>query len=615
MGITERSGRVIDVNERWAELFGYSPAEVIGRTTLELGLWADPAEREPLIARLAAGDATSSGEATFRRKSGEIRHALVSMESMTLAGTDGPLHLVVVVDITERRRLEQRLIASEDEYRILFDSNPHPMWVFDPATLAFLAVNEAATRLYGYSRDEFLGMTIKDIRPQEEIAALLEYLPSMPDSPGLQAVHVKHNKKDGSLIEVAASSSPIAFRGRRARLVLATDVTETKALEAQLVQSQKMEAVGRLAGGVAHDFNNQLGVILGYTELLMRQAGEAQRGKLEQILKATQRASGLTHQLLAFSRKQIIEPKILDLNVLLANLQAMLGRLIREDIDVAIVPGEDLGQVKADPGRLEQAVVNLCVNARDAMPDGGLLRVETRNFEMDARPADRQEPMAAGRYVMLAVSDTGCGIEKEALSRIFEPFFTTKESGKGTGLGLAMVYGTVKQAGGYMRVDSELGRGTTFNIYLPRFDERAGPAAVEEPSVPAKGWETVLLVEDEPPLRAIVREVLAQHGYRVIEAGDASEAIAMAGRDPEPIHLLLTDVVMPGMNGRVLAQTLLAGRPGLRVLYMSGYTDDVIARHGVLEPGFLLITKPFTALGLVGRVREALEEAGTGESA
>jgi len=217
--------------------------------------------------------------------------------------------------------------------------------------------------------------------------------------------------------------------------------------------------------------------------------------------------------------------------------------------------------------------------------------------------------------VMLAVSDTGSGIEKEALSKIFEPFFTTKESGKGTGLGLAMVYGTVKQAGGYIRVDSELGRGTTFNIYLPRFDERAGPAAVEEPSVAAKGWETVLLVEDEPPLRAIVREVLAQHGYRVIEAGDASEAIEIAGRDPEPIHLLLTDVVMPGMNGRVLAQTLLAGRPGLRVLYMSGYTDDVIARHGVLEPGFLLIAKPFTALGLLGRVREALEEAGTGESA
>jgi two-component system, cell cycle sensor histidine kinase and response regulator CckA len=393
------------------------------------------------------------------------------------------------------------------------------------------------------------------------------------------------------------------------------NITERRRLESQLRQAQKMEAVGRLAGGVAHDFNNALGVILGYTELLMRQASEAQRGKLEQILKATQRASGLTRQLLAFSRKQIVDPKVLDWNALLSDLEKMLGRLIGEHIDLAIVPGADLGQVKADPGQLEQVVMNLCVNARDAMPGGGLLRIETANADLDAGHAARHEPMAPGRYVMLAVSDTGSGIEKEILSKIFEPFFTTKEAGKGTGLGLAMVYGTVKQAGGYVWVYSEVGRGTTFKIYLPRVDEPGVAPAVQEAPMPSKGWETILLVEDEGALRAIAREILEEHGYRVIEAAGPNEAIEIAHRHPGPIHLLVTDVVMPGMNGRALAESLVAARPELRVLYMSGYTDDVIAHSGVLESGILLLEKPFTMLALLGRVRAALGERGTGENA
>jgi CheY-like chemotaxis protein len=366
-----------------------------------------------------------------------------------------------------------------------------------------------------------------------------------------------------------------------------------------------MDAVGRLAGGVAHDFNNSLGVILGYTELLISKASPAQQGKLSQILKATNRAAGLTRQLLAFSRKQIVDPKVLDLNARLSDLENMLGRLIGEHIVLTLVPAPDLGQVKADLGQLEQVVMNLCVNARDAMPDGGTLRIETANVEFDAGHPPHPQPMTAGRYVMLAVHDTGSGIPKGVLAKMFEPFFTTKEEGKGTGLGLAMVYGIVKQAGGYIWVDSEPGHGATFKIYLPRIDEPVDHEVASAPA-PARGWETILLVEDEGSLKAITRETLEAHGYRVLEASGGDEAIEVARRHPEPIHLLVTDVVMPGMNGRVLAESLAVTRPETRVLYMSGYTDDVIAHSGVLDARILLIEKPFTAANLVGRVADAL---------
>jgi two-component system, cell cycle sensor histidine kinase and response regulator CckA len=477
-----RSGRMVDVNDRYAALFGYAREEMIGRTVFELELWADAADRDRVIAGIATGVSAAHTEAAFRRKSGEIRHALVSMEATTVAGTAEALAIVVLVDMTEHKQLEE-----------------------------------------------------------------------------------------------------------------------------QLLQSQKMEAVGRLAGGIAHDFNNGLSVILGYTELLLRRASEAQRGKLEQILKATERASGLTHQLLAFSRKELVHPKILDLNALLLDLEKMLCRLIGEDVDLAIVPGAFLGQVKADPGQLQQVVVNLCVNARDAMPGGGLLRLETANADLDAGHSMRHEVLAAGRYVMLAVNDTGSGIAKEILTKIFDPFFTTKEQGKGTGLGLAMVYGIVKQAGGYVWVYSEVGQGTTVKIFLPRIDELLSTEARDLP-MPPRGWETVLLVEDEEPLRTLAREILAEHGYEVIEAAGGDEAIALARGHLEPIHLLVTDVVMPGMNGRVLAETLAAARPGLRVLYMSGYTDDIMAHSGVLETGTLLLQKPFTALSLLRRVSETLAD-------
>jgi two-component system cell cycle sensor histidine kinase/response regulator CckA len=613
--ITRPDGWNIYFNQQWVEYTGLTLEQSFGHG------WATPFHPED---RQAAVDAWQYATATIgsysiecrlRRSDGVyrwwlIRGVPVSDGAGTILkwfGTCTDIHDMKLA-VTVKNDAERRLLESAEEYRLLFDSNPHPMWVFDAETLAFLAVNDAAVRLYGFSREEFLTMSIKDIRPPEEVPSLLEYVPDMPDTPGLVATHVKHRKKDGSALEVEGVSNPIEFGGRRARLVMANDVSAKKLLEAQLLQAQKMDAVGRLAGGVAHDFNNSLGVILGYTEMLMRQAGPSQVGRLEQILKATHHASHLTRQLLAFSRKQIVDPKVLDFNALLSDVEDMLRRLIGEHIALVIVPGAELGQVKADPGQLKQVVMNLCVNARDAMPDGGLLRIETENADIDATPVAGREAMVAGRYAVLSVTDSGSGIPKDILSKIFEPFFTTKDQGKGTGLGLAMVYGIVKQAGGYIWVDSEEGLGTTFRICLPRVDE-APTLDLQHQAEPSRGSETILLVEDEGALRAIAREILEEHGYRVMEAEGPNEAIAIAARHPGSIDLLVTDVVMPMMNGRVLANTLLAERPDLRVLFISGYTDDVIAQSGVLEAGTVMLAKPFTTLALLGSVRQILGRA------
>ena len=502
-------------------------------------------------------------------------------------------------------------MRSAQEYRVLFDGNPHPMWVFDTQTLAFLAVNDAAVRLYGFSRDEFLGMTIKEIRPAEEVPALVQYLETIPDTPGLVATQTKHRRKDGSPMEVAGASNPIEFQGRRARLVMAQDTTEKKQLEAQLMQALKMDAVGRLAGGVAHDFNNSLGVILGYTELLIRGASEAQQGKLQQILKATQRASGLTRQLLAFSRKQVVSPRVLDLNDLLADLEEMLARLIGEHIDLAILPGADLGLVTADPGQLQQVVMNLCVNARDAMPDGGVLRLETGNADLDTVLEGAQEPIAAGPL------RPPRGHRRRGRHRERAPLEDLRavlhDQGAGRGHGPRPGHGVRdREAGGRARLGGQRRGARHHDHHLPAAHRRAAGARGEAAPLPARGWETILLTEDEEALREISREILEEHGYRVIEAAGPSQAIDIVRDRHEPIHLLLTDVVMPGMNGRALADALRALRPDLKVLYISGYTDDILAHSGVLATGTLLLQKPFTTSALLGRVREALEQGPEG---
>jgi hypothetical protein len=604
------------VSENVERLSGYAPAEMVGAEW-----WIErvhPDDRDRLVAGqmelLSAGYV--SREYRFRHKRGD--YVWVHDEQVLIRNPGGrPVEVVGSwSDVTALKEAELKLEESEEQYRLLFDSNPQPMWVYDDETLAFLAVNDAAVRHYGYSRDEFLAMTTRDIRPPEEVKILDEFVARRRRERDLQPFHSprvwKHRLRDGSLIEVEIAGSPIRFQERQAWLVLASDVTEKRRLEAQLLQSQKMESVGRLAGGVAHDFNNLLGVITGYGELLQRDVGPGHPGfgRVEEIRKASDRAAALTRQLLAFSRKQILEPKVLDLNAVVSDTEKMLRRLIGEDIQLMTVFDERLGRVRADPGQMEQVIVNLAVNARDAMPEGGKLIIETGNVSLDENYVRTRPDARPGQHVMLAVSDTGHGMTAETLAHVFEPFFTTKEQGKGTGLGLATVHGIVRQSGGHVMVYSEIGRGTTFKVYLPRLEEGQRMDALAAPAVieaPPSGTETILLVEDESSLRVMISEILQTAGYTVLEGPTPEQALAAAGAHKGPIPLVLTDVVLPRMSGRQMAEALRSSRPDSRVLFMSGYTDDAIGHHGILDPGVHFLQKPFTTEGLLHKVRELLD--------
>ncbi len=496
----------------------------------------------------------------------------------------------------ERQAAEEARVTSADQYRALFEGNPHPMFVFDLETLRFLAVNDAAVDHYGYSREEFRTMTIRDLRPPEGEAALLDDLAQAREDVDVRALS-RHRKKDGTVLQVEIRARSIPFNGRRARLVAAQDLTERLQLEGQLRHAQKMEAVGRLAGGIAHDFNNLLTAINGYSELILEELGRKhpRRPQVEEIRRAGERAAALTQQLLAFSRRQVLQPKILDLNMVVAGMEELLRRLIAEDVELVIVLEPALGSVEADPGQIEQVIVNLAVNARDAMPQGGCLRIHTAN--------------APDGWVVLSVGDTGCGMDRETMSHLFEPFFTTKGPGKGTGLGLSTVYGIVEQSGGRIEVESEGGKGTLFRISFPRARQTAATAAASPSRKAAHGSETILLVEDEDVVRGLVRRILETRGYKVIEAGSGDQALSLYRRSRENIDLLVTDVIMPGMSGCELYRRLAELKQGLKVLYTSGYTGELIAQHGALEPGIPLLEKPFTVEGLASRVREVLGAA------
>jgi nitrogen-specific signal transduction histidine kinase/ActR/RegA family two-component response regulator len=391
---------------------------------------------------------------------------------------------------------------------------------------------------------------------------------------------------------------------------MALDITDRKQLEEQLRQSQKMEAVGRLAGGIAHDFNNLLMVIQGYADLLAERlpAGDPLRRNAEQIQTASQRATSLTRQLLAFSRKQMLAPKVISVQSILGDMERILRRLIGEDIQLETSSAPDVGLIKADRSQIEQVILNLAVNARDAMPQGGRLTIETANVDLDASYARSPVVLAPGKYVMLAVTDNGCGMDAETQTHIFEPFFTTKEKGKGTGLGLATVYGIVKQSGGYVWVYSEPGRGTSFKIYLPMVEnvEEPGRDNRGDPQSSGRGTETILLVEDEKGVRELAREYLEMSGYTVIEAEDGHTALELAAMHSGTIHLLMTDVVMPGISGRELADRVKRIRPKIQVLYMSGYTDQAVVHHGILDMDAVLLQKPFTMATLSSKLREIL---------
>jgi two-component system cell cycle sensor histidine kinase/response regulator CckA len=496
------------------------------------------------------------------------------------------LGLITARDIRERREAEQALRASEERYRTLFENNPHPMWVEDPQTSAILAVNDAAVQHYGYSREEFLAMTVQDLVPVEGGAG-------------------KHRRKDGAWMDVEVASHALVFDGRQARLVLARDVTERRQLEEELRQAQKLEAVGRLAGGVAHDFNNLLTVITGYTDLLGSELepGHPHHALLAEVRKAAERAAALTRQLLTYSRRQILQAACLDLNNVVTDLEKMLSRLIGEHVELVMELAPAVPAVFADLGQLEQVIVNLVVNARDACPQGG--RIVLRTGSTDSPPVPDMLP---GRYAFLEVADTGCGMDERTRARIFEPFFTTKEPGKGTGLGLAMVYGAIKQARGHITVQSSPGQGSTFRVYLPAgLDLPARPSPVAETAELRGGTETVLLVEDEAGVRQLARTALEQNGYTVLEAAEGSEALDLVTRHPGPIDLLLTDVVMPHMTGPELASRLAVSRPGVKVLFMSGYNEDVALRQRLSGEPAAFLPKPFSPTMLAGTVRRLLD--------
>ena len=502
----------------------------------------------------------------------------------------------------ERRKLaEEALRESETRYRMLFESNPQPMWVHALDSQAFLAVNEAAVKHYGYSRDEFLGMTLKDLEDEIEF----------PQHRATGTNVLKHRKKDGTRIEVEVTAHGLFFDERPARLVLAQDITERRCLEHQLRQAQKMEAVGRLAGGVAHDFNNLLTGIIGYADLLSAAPSQDpdRRNNLDEIRKAAERASSLTRQLLAYSRQQILQPKVLDLNQVVSDMSNLLHRLIGEDIELRTALAAKLDAVRVDAGQIEQVILNLALNARDAMPRGGKLTIETANAHLDEAYARGHVAVRPGSYVMLAVSDTGVGMNAETLARLFEPFFTTKELGKGTGLGLSTVYGIVKQSGGNIWAYSVLGKGTTFKVYLPRVDGPAEPVTRQVVVSAMGGSETVLLVEDDELVRKLACEVLAKRGYRVLGTGMIEEALQIAESQQSPIHLVLTDVVMPGMSGNELVSRIQLLRPEVKVLFMSGYADHAVVHHGVIEAGMFFLQKPFTPALLAQKVREVLESS------
>jgi len=472
--------------------------------------------------------------------------------------------------------------------------------------------NRRAEEMFGYSREDLLGARIELLLPESKRSSHTrereDYFAHPRARPMGIGMDLAGRRKDGTEFPVEVSLSTVDTEEGAFAIAFVSDISQRKLLEEQLIHAQKMEAVGRLAGGVAHDFNNMLTVISGYNRMMLDDLSplDPLRGNAEEILKAADRAAALTNQLLAFSRRQIVRPRVLNPNTVLANTQKMLHRLIGEDIQLVLNTAPDIGNMRADPSHIEQAIVNLAVNARDAMPEGGRITIETANAHLDENYTRTHLGMQPGDFVMIAMSDTGHGMDAETRRHIFEPFFTTKERGRGTGLGLATVYGMVKQSGGDIWVYSELGRGTTFKLYFPRVAEPESDSPEGSMETGARGAETVLVVEDEKAVRELTVKMMRQLGYHVLAAASGDEALEISKAHTGHLALLLTDVVMPSMSGRQVADALLRSRPGMRVLYLSGYTENTVIHHGVLDEGVSFLAKPFSREALSRKVREVL---------
>ncbi len=541
------------------------------------------------------------GDAMGRGTSGLIRGPIVPSGPAEIAGLTARFNgLVAAVrtEIAERGRAEELAHESERNYRLLFDGNPQPMFVYDLDTLAFLEVNQGAIERYGYTRDEFRSMTVHEILTPEGLAA----------SPGPRT----HRLKDGSLIDVETTSIRLVYDGHDSRMVVVQDLTEQKKLEGQLQQSQRLETVGQLAGGIAHDFNNLLAVILNYADFVAEGLPEGQlKDDVAEIQRAATRAADLTRQLLIFARREVANPQVLDLNTVVTGVEKLLRRTLGEDVTVDLSLGEALPTVRADAGQLEQVFLNLAVNARDAMPGGGRLVVETSSVKLDELYAMTHVSVLPGRYVRLSVSDTGIGMTQDVARRAFEPFFTTKPAGQGTGLGLATVYGIVKQTGGNIDLYSEPGLGTRVSIQLPAIDEL--PTAMmpqKSQALEAGRGQKVLLVEDESAVLFAAARILGAQGYTVMVRADPHDALKVLADPDHEIDLLVTDVVMPGLSGIELARQARELRPGMPVVYTSGYSEELVVRRGALPAGSSVVQKPFTRQALLDAVGKALGAKG-----
>jgi len=518
-----------------------------------------------------------------------------------------------VTDIHERKLAEQALQENEEQFRATFEQAAVGI-AHVGLNGQWLRVNHKLCEIVGYSRDELVTCSFQDITHPDDLAAdYAQLLQMLAGEITTYTMEKRYIRKGGALVWINLTVSLVHRPSGEPHYFISVveDITGRKRLEEQLLEAQKLESVGRLAGGIAHDFNNLLTAILGYGELIEDEFILEPRAQdyLHNMTLAAEKAAHLTGQMLAFARRQVIAPKVVDLNGLILSLDKMLRRLIGEHIELVILPEEGLYAVRVDPGQFEQILINLVVNARDAMPDGGKITIETLNVTLDADHVRLQEGAAPGTYAVLAVSDTGTGIEEANRLHIFEPFFTTKEKGRGTGLGLATVYGIVKQAGGHIWLYSEPGQGTTFKIYLPRTTAPAETSPAPSLPAPPGGFETILVVEDEPAVRTLAVQVLRGRGYQVQEAINGEEALRLVKGHEREIALLITDVIMPQMNGKELADRLQGIHPDLKILYASGYTENTIVHHGVLEPGVTFLSKPYTPTTLARKVREILDSS------